>query len=121
MLTTVAIIIAASNTGIPNGGGVLLAKTNPAKNQIRKNDTPTARRNGSQRATIKLIIGLPIPPTTAGQYFHQEDLRRIVTSVVIVHSFRICGSSASRNPSPRKFNEKSINAIVTPGKMSCQG
>src|SRR2546430_9097801 len=35
--------------------------------------------------------------------------------------FLICGSRASRNPSPTKFKEKSINAIVTPGKISCHG
>ena len=33
----------------------------------------------------------------------------------------ICGSSASRNPSPRKFKEKSVSAIVTPGKINCHG
>ena len=38
-----------------------------------------------------------------------------------VHTVLICGSSASRKPSPRKFNEKSVNAIVTPGKISCHG
>ena len=34
---------------------------------------------------------------------------------------RVCGSSASRRPSPRKLSENSVSAIVTPGKISCQG
>jgi len=121
MLTAVPMINAATQAGNPNGGGVFLAKINPARNQIRKNDTATAIRNGSQRATTRLSNGLLIPPTTATQYFHPEDFCRIVTSVVIVHSFRICGSSASLSPSPRKFKEKSMSAIVTPGKISCHG
>jgi hypothetical protein len=67
MLTAVAMTNAAIQAGSPNGGGLFIAKINPAKNQIAKNDTATARRNGSQRATIKLSNGLLIPPTTAGQ------------------------------------------------------
>src|SRR5882724_3292592 len=35
--------------------------------------------------------------------------------------FLICGSKASRNPSPTKFKEKSINAIVAAGKSICHG
>jgi hypothetical protein len=33
----------------------------------------------------------------------------------------ICGSRASLKPSPRKFSEKSVSAIVMPGKISCHG
>ena len=35
--------------------------------------------------------------------------------------FLICGSSASRRPSPRKLSENSVIAIVMPGHSSCHG
>ena len=35
--------------------------------------------------------------------------------------FLICGSRASRSPSPRKLSEKSVMAMVMPGQSSCHG
>src|ERR1041384_3580093 len=35
--------------------------------------------------------------------------------------FLICGSSASRKPSPTKLRENNISAIVSPGKINCHG
>src|ERR1051326_4961962 len=92
-------------------------------------DRATGRRPSEARREFKATPKRGLPQVTADAPPRQDGAlgvrllaaQKSVTRAYCPTSRLPCGSSASRNPSPRKLNARSVSDIASPGKITSQG